>query len=117
MLAPNIAVITKPCSSCAVYGGGQCQFSCQPGRRITQGHFRGATRSAFLSALILENARIQEQVVRQLVRTSIQLPIAELLIPKYRRYGLRSLCRLFGDQLVNAFIPRILHPRVVPLGQ
>ncbi len=63
MLAPNIAVITRPCSSCAVYGGGQCQFSCQPGRRIKQGHFRGAPRSASLSALILENQRIQDSLI------------------------------------------------------
>jgi hypothetical protein len=63
MLTSNIAVITKPCSSCGAYGGSQCQFSCQPGRRITQGHFRGATRSAFLSALILENGRIQDAMI------------------------------------------------------
>jgi hypothetical protein len=63
MLTSNIAVITKPCSSCGAYGGTDCQFSCQPGRRITQGHFRGAPRSACLSALILENQRIQDSLI------------------------------------------------------
>ena len=63
MLASNIPVITKPCSSCGAYGGTQRQSSCQPGRRIKQGHFRRAARNARLSALILENRRIQDAMI------------------------------------------------------
>ncbi len=63
MLAPNIPPITKPCSSCGAYGGSQHQFSCEPGRRITQGRFRDAARDAHLSALILENRRVQDEMI------------------------------------------------------
>ena len=63
MLASNIPPITKPCSSCGAYGGSQRQFSCEPGHRITQGSFRGADRSARLSALILENRRVQDEMI------------------------------------------------------
>jgi len=63
MLAPNIPPITKPCSSCGAYGGSQHQFSCEPGRRITQGRFRDAPRDAHLSALILENRRVQDEMI------------------------------------------------------
>jgi len=63
MLASNIPPITKPCSSCGAYGGSQHQFSCQPGRRITQGRFRLAARDARRSALILENRRIQDAMI------------------------------------------------------
>ena len=63
MLAPNIPPITKPCSSCGAYGGSDRQFSCDPGHHITQGSFRGAARSAHLSALILENRRIQDSMI------------------------------------------------------
>ena len=63
MLAPNIAITTKPCTSCGAYGGSQRQFSCEPGRRITQGRFRDARRDAHLSALILENRRVQDEMI------------------------------------------------------
>jgi len=67
MLAANIPVITKPCSSCGAYGGSQRQSSCQPGRRIKQGRFRRATCDARRSALILENRRIQDSMIAGLV--------------------------------------------------
>jgi len=63
MLASNTPPITKPCSSCGAYGGSQHQFSCEPGRRIEQGPFRRAPRDARLSALVLENQRIQESMI------------------------------------------------------
>ena len=63
MLASNTPPITKPCSSCGAYGGSQHQFSCEPGRRIEQGRFRFAPRDARLSALILENQRIQDAMI------------------------------------------------------
>ena len=63
MLAPNIPPTTKPCSSCGASGGSLCGFSCQPGRRITQGRFRLAARDARRSALILENRRIQDAMI------------------------------------------------------
>jgi hypothetical protein len=67
MLASNIPVITKPCSSCGAYGGSQRQSSCQPGRRIKHGRFRHAARDARRSALILENRRIQDSMIAGLV--------------------------------------------------
>ncbi len=63
MLAPNIPPTTKPCSSCGAYSGGRRQFSCEPGRRIEQGPFRRAPRDARLSALVLDNQRIQESMI------------------------------------------------------
>jgi hypothetical protein len=54
------------CPSCGAYGGTQPQFSCQPGRRIKQGHMRRARRDARTSAAILEQARIQEDLIRGL---------------------------------------------------
>ena len=63
MHASNTEISTKPCSSCGAYGGSQRQFSCEPGRRITQGRFRDARRDAHLSALILENRRIQDSMI------------------------------------------------------
>jgi hypothetical protein len=71
MLAPNIPPITKPCSSCGAYSGSQSQFSCQPGRHVEQGHFRDAARDARLSALILENRRIQEFMIGGLEDTPL----------------------------------------------
>jgi hypothetical protein len=68
MLASNIPPITKPCSACGAYGGSQRQFSCQPGHHIEQGRFRGAGRDARLSALILENRRIQDEMIAGLAR-------------------------------------------------
>jgi hypothetical protein len=63
MLASNIPPTTKPCSSCGAYSGSQRQFSCEPGRRIEQGHFGRAPRDARLSQLVLENERIQESMI------------------------------------------------------
>ena len=63
MLASNIPPTTKPCSSCGAYSGSQPQSSCEPGRRIKQGRFRSAPRDAQLSALVLENQRIQESMI------------------------------------------------------
>ena len=71
MLASNIPAITKPCSSCAAYGGTGCRFSCQPGRRIEQGHFRRAARNARLSGVILENRRIQDAMIAGLEDTPL----------------------------------------------
>ena len=79
MLASNIPVITKPCSSCGAYGGSQHQFSCQPGRRIVQGHFRRAARNARLSAVILENRRIQDAMIAGFEDTPLSKGAAEAI--------------------------------------
>ena len=63
MHASNTEISTKPCPSCGAYGGSQHQFSCQPGRRIKQGRFRGAVRDARRSAAILEYRRIQDSLI------------------------------------------------------
>ena len=68
MLAPNIPPTTKACSSCGAYGGSQRQFGCQPGHHIEQGRFRGAARSARRSELILENRRIQDEMIAGIAR-------------------------------------------------
>jgi len=51
------------CTSCGANEASGHQFSCQPGRRITQGHMRRARRDARTSALFLENARIQDEMI------------------------------------------------------
>jgi hypothetical protein len=67
MLALNTNTNTntkkRGCRSCGAYDNSQHQ-SCQPGRVVKQGRTRRAARDRRTSALILENARIQEYLLR-----------------------------------------------------
>src|ERR1035438_7784035 len=55
------------------------------------------------------------EIDRQLIRTSIQLRIAQLLVLEDHRRGLRALEHLLFEQLVHAFVGGILRLRRVPL--
>src|SRR5215831_4416199 len=57
------------------------------------------------------------QVVRQSIRSPVQLPIAQLLLFEDHCNRLRSLERLLFEQLVHALVGGISDRRVVPLVQ
>ena len=66
MLARTTDSLTTPCRSCGAYGGSQHAFTCQPGRTYKLGRSRRAARDRRLSALVLENQRIQAELIRNL---------------------------------------------------
>ncbi len=57
------------------------------------------------------------QVMGQLIRSPVQLPITDLSILIHNRNRLRRLCRLFFEQLMHALIGRVRRLRAVPLHQ
>ena len=66
MHALDSASRTNPCRSCGAYGNSQHQFSCQPGRSVTQGPMPRAARDRHTSAAIREYARVEDSLIRQL---------------------------------------------------
>jgi len=64
MLAINLPPSAPACRSCGSSSGSGHQFSCQPGRVVKQGPFRGAASGARTSAAVRANARIQGALAR-----------------------------------------------------
>ena len=54
------------CASCGTYGGPRCDSSCQPGRRLELGQMRRAARDSRLSPRVVEQQRLQDDLVRDL---------------------------------------------------